>query len=114
MNRIPRYLITLIPFLVAVLVGGMVKPTPRQAQAQMEGENSQESIEERDGETSVDIQQLEQEREKKEEQLEETLNIEEPDPNEPKVEEVPDPDEELGLDDNLPYGPTDEETEIKF
>ena len=62
----------------------------------------------------ADIEELEQEREKKEEQLEETLNIQEQDPNQPKVEDVPGPNEELGLDDNLPYGPTDEEAEIKF
>lgn len=62
----------------------------------------------------AEIQELEQEREKKEEQLEETLNIQEKDPNEPKVEDVPGPNEELGLDDNLPYGPTDDEAEIKF
>jgi hypothetical protein len=61
-----------------------------------------------------DIQELEQEREKKEEQLDETLNIQEKDPNEPKVEDVPGPSEELGLDDNEPVQPTDEEAEIEF
>jgi hypothetical protein len=62
-----------------------------------------------------DIQELDQEREKKEEQLlEETLNIQEKNPNEPKIQDVPGSGEELGLDDNLPEQPADEEAEIKF
>jgi rRNA maturation endonuclease Nob1 len=111
MNRISVYLITLIPFLISIL-GWMIQPRP--VQAQVGEEDSQELMEEGNEQIPADIRELEEEREKKEEQLEETLNIEEPNPNEPKVEEVPDPDEELGLDDNLPYQPTDEETEIKF
>ncbi len=62
----------------------------------------------------MDIQGLEQEREKKEETLERTLNVGEKDPNKPEFKDVPGPGEQLGLDENQPFAPTDEEAEIKL
>jgi hypothetical protein len=48
--------------------------------------------------------------EQREEALEEELNI---GGKKPEFKAVPSPDEELGLDDNLPFQPTDEEVEMQ-
>lgn len=57
---------------------------------------------------------MEERRGQQEQKLEQQLNIGEQEPDEPQVEFTPDSNEELGLDDNQPYQPDDEEVEVKF
>lgn len=111
MNRITYYLITLISFMFSVLAW-TIQPLP--VQAQIRGADSQEFFEQGNEQMEQNIQELEQGRQKKEEQLDETLNIQQKKPNDPKVEDVASPSQQLGLDDNEPVQPTDEEAEIKF
>lgn len=111
MNKISHTLIPLTP-LVFFVFAGIIQPLP--AESQGIGENSQELLEQETHESEESIEQFEQEREEREEELEGTLNIEEKDPNKPRLEGVQDPNEELGLDDNLPEGDVDDEAEVKF
>lgn len=111
MNRITYYLITLTPFVFSGLAWTI---HPLSAQAQIRGTGSQEFFDEGNQQMEQNIQELEQERGKKEEQLDDTLNIQEKNPNGLKVEDLSGPNEELGLDDNLPVQPAEEEAEIKF
>ncbi len=75
------------------------------------GEDSQEFFEEGDREMNQEVQNLEekqnqqQSRQQKEEKLEQELDIHQ---EGPRIEEVPTPDERLGLDDNLPFQPNQE------
>lgn len=57
-------------------------------------------------------QQEEQFLEQRERQLDSELNLEEKNPGEPKLEEVPNPPE--SVDDNVPFQPPLDETEIEF
>lgn len=101
--------------LASFLALGALASNP--SRAQVSGEASQEVLEGGRPEMDGKIQDLRAEPEEpqtleqKEEELEQELQIR---PEGPRFEEVPGPDEALGLDDNLPVQPANEEVEIKF
>lgn len=64
--------------------------------------------------TEAATESMEERRGQEEQKLEQELNIGEQHPGEPKVEDVPGPNEELGLDGNEPEQPADEEAEVEF
>ena len=64
--------------------------------------------------TETNIESTDEWREQQEQKLEQELNIGEQDPDQPKVEFAPNPDEELGLDDNEPFQNEGQEVEVQF
>ncbi|MGB5595395.1 MAG: hypothetical protein WBM32_11200 [Crocosphaera sp.] len=127
MNRIFYSLIpkTLLILSVFALTGQSTKI--------MAQNDSQEFFEQGEQQMEQDTQMLEQQQEQptleqRERQLEQELNINaeneknsveegingQIDRVSPSVENIPGADETLGLDDNLPYQPDDEEVQIKF
>jgi hypothetical protein len=90
----------------------------QQAETEVQAlESEQEGQEPQTLENEQEGQQEEQNLERKDEELDREMQIEQKNPGEPNVEEVPGPGEELGvdgLDDNTPVQPPDEEIEMKF
>lgn len=64
--------------------------------------------------TEAATESMEEQWGQQEQKLEQELNIRKPDPGKPKVEDVPDPNEELGLEGNEPFQPAAEEAEVEF
>ena len=100
----------LLAFSCSILVGecSLVR-----AQASKLG-SFEESEEQNLKPTEIDIETTEAWREQQEQKLEQELNIGEQNPDQPKGEFVPDPDEKLGLDDNETFQNDSQEVEFQF
>ncbi len=111
MKRSPDYFIALTPLIFSILVlTGQSSPTQAQALDEQEEKQEEQTLDQRE-------QQLEQQlniNRQNERNLEQGGINDEIDHVSPNIEDAPGPGESLGLDDNLPYQPADEEAEMQF
>ncbi len=95
---------------------GVAPSLTAQAPSKLEEElgSPEESEAENQQSTEAATESMEERRGQQEQKLEQELNIDEPDPGKPKVEDVDSPGQDLGLDDNETFQPADDEVEVKF
>ena len=108
------FLFILVSLVTSFVTLGEIKTNHVWAQALRK--DSQEFLKEGDRERNQEIKDLEQRQrqqqtlEEKEKKLEQELRIHQ---EGPRIEQVPSPDQRLGLDDNFPFQPENQEIQIK-
>ncbi len=114
-NKLTSVLISLIALAITIQTASA---NPSRTLAQIRGEDSQEFFGEGDEQMDREIQTLEDGQpqapslEQEERNLEQDLNIQQNNPDAPKIEDIPSP--ALGDGDNVPTPPPLGEAEIKF